>query len=314
MLLRLSPGRPLGRPGQLLRLSQRRRDHLFPWLLLLPAFAITTAFLAVPLFLLVNISLREVALSTIGKILAAPFTLSNYGDVTGDPATWRSVWVSLQYVLLGTGGAFLLGLGTAILLNERLPGRRLFRTLMLVPWAIPGVTATVGFLWMLTPTFGVVNYILRSLGLISTDVNWFGDPATALLAVSVPTIWKAYPFFTVMLLAGLQSISGDLYEAAAVDGAGRPARFRWITWPGLRSYAVLALLFNAMYMFREFDFIFASTRGGPGGATETIAIRIYNEAFESFDLGTAAALGTVTFVLVSILVLPLIPRIVGKRA
>src|SRR5690606_12377571 len=145
-------------------------------------------------------------------------------------------------------------------LNQVFPGRRLFRTLILVPWAVPGVTATIAFLWIMTPTFGVLNYLLRTLNIIEADVNWFGDPSTAMIAVIAPTAWKAYPFFTVMLLAGLQTIPRDYYEAAAVDGAGRYAQFRYVTWPGIKRFAVLGLLFNAMHTFREFDFIYASTQ------------------------------------------------------
>lgn len=275
---------------------------------------LVAVFLAFPVFLLVSISLRELRLATITKLLEAPLTAANYGAVLADAATWGSLVVSIEYVLGVTAGGFAIGLGTALLLNEAILGRRLLRTLTLVPWAIPGVTATVGFVWMLNPTFGVANHLLRAAGLISVDVNWLGSPSTALAAVTIPTVWKSYPFFTVMLLAGLQSVPSEQYEAAAVDGAGRLARFRWVTWPGIQGYAVLAALFNAMYAFREFDFIFASTRGGPGGATETIAIRIYNKAFESFDLGTAAALGTLTFGLVSAVVLLLLPRIMQGGA
>src|SRR4029077_8024846 len=108
----------------------------------------------------------------------------------------------------------------ALLLNQRLPAQRLFRTLTLIPWAVPGVTATIAFLWLLQPSFGLINYLLRSIGLIQADVSWFGSPETALGAVIVPTVWKTYPFFTVMLLAALQSVPRELYEAAAIDGAG----------------------------------------------------------------------------------------------
>lgn len=280
-----------------------REDVILPYLLLLPALLIVLGTVLVPLFILGNLSIRNVGLASLHQVFQAPLTTKHYTSVLGNADTWRSLWISVLYVLGTTSLAFTIGFGTALLLKQAFPGQRIFRTFLLVPWAVPGVTATVAFLWMLTPTFGVVNYILRTIGVTSTDINWFGNPHTALIAVILPTAWKSYPFFAVMLLAGLQSIPNEWYEAAAVDGAGTWNQFRYVTWPGVKRYAMLALIFNAMYTFREFDFIFASTQGGPSGATETIAIRIYNEAFKAFRLGNASALGIITFFLVAGLVL-----------
>jgi multiple sugar transport system permease protein len=171
------------------------------------------------------------------------------------------------------------------------PLRRWLRSLMLLPWAAPGVMVSIVFIWLFDSSFGVVNYALRSLHLISTDVAWYTNESTALFAVIVPTIWKAYPFFTLTLLAALQSIPGNLYEAAHVDGASAWQRFTHITWPGIRGPAVLALVLNGLWAFREFDIIFAATGGGPAKATETLGIRAYNEAFGYFYMGRAAVIG-----------------------
>lgn len=288
-----------GRPA---RGVKRRRDLGFFFVLLSPTLLIVTATVVLPLAMLVAISVRDVGLAPLSSIFEAPTTLGNYTEVLREASTWRSLATSLVYVAGTTLLALGMGLGLALILNGYLPVRRLFRTLLLIPWAIPGVTATIAFLWMLNPSFGVVNYVLRTLGLVDGDVNWFGSPETAMLAVILPTAWKAYPFYTVMILAGMQAIPKDLYEAASVDGAGTFAKFRGVTWPGIKPYVAIAAVFNMMYAFREFDFIFASTRGGPGGATETMAIRIYNEAFESFQFGNASALGVVVFVLLAVVV------------
>lgn len=288
---------PVG-PRKVRRGIHFREDVYLPYVLLFPAILIVLGTLIVPLFILGNLSLRDIDLATLEDVFQAPLTTRHYESVLSNPDTWRSLRISFLYVVGTTSLAFAVGFGTALLLKQVFPGQRVFRTLLLVPWAIPGVTATVAFLWMLTPTFGVVNYILRTLGLITTDINWFGNPDTALIAVILPTAWKAYPFFAVMLLAGLQSIPDEWYEAAAVDGAGIWNQFRYVTWPGVKRFAILALIFNGMHTFREFDFIFAATQGGPSGATETIAIRVYNEAFQAFRLGSASALGIVTFLLV----------------
>jgi multiple sugar transport system permease protein len=289
------------------RPERRRRrgagQSLFAYALLSPAFLATLAFLAFPIALLAIFAFKSVQLGSINRVLQAAWTTANMKGVLTDPETWRSLVVSLKYVAGSTLAAFIIGLGTALLLNRKFAGQRVFRTLILVPWAVPGVTATVAFVWLASPSFGVLNYLLRTVGLIHSDINWFGNPSTALLAVIAPTVWKSYPFFTIVLLAALQSIPTELYEAAAVDGAGKWHQFRWVTWPSVRRYAVIALAFNAMYVFREFDFIFASTQGGPAGATDTIAIRIYNTAFQAFHLASASALGLLTFVLVAVLVL-----------
>lgn len=299
---RLRARRPGRRTGPHAARPRLREDTVLPYALLFPAIALVVITLVAPLFILGNMSIRDVQMGSLEDIFDAPLTTEHLQSVVSDPGTWNSLRVTVIYVIGTTAIAFGLGLGTALLLNQSFRGRRIFRTLILVPWAVPGITATIAFLWMLTPTFGVVNYVLRTLGITSGDINWFADPSTAMFAVIAPTAWKAYPFFTVMLLAGLQAIPRDHYEAAAVDGAGAVARFRYVTWPGIKRYALLGLLFNGMHTFREFDFIYASTRGGPGGATETIAIRIYNEAFDAFRLGSASALGMVTFVIVALAV------------
>lgn len=275
---------------------------------LAPAMIAVVGSMVFALILLVGISLRDVKLGKLEKIFEAPLSIVNYIEVLADPKTWSSFGVTIVYVVGSTLLPFIIGLGMALLLNQKMPGQRLLRTLALVPWAVPGITATIAFVWMAQPTYGVWNYMLRSVGLITEDINWFGDPNLALLAVILPTTWKAIPYFTLMLLAGLQAIPRELYEAAEVDGAGRFARLRWVTLPSLAPFILVSLIFSGMHSFREFDFIYGSTQGGPDGATETIAVRVFNLAFEEFDLGNAATLGVVTFVLVGALVAILIRR------
>jgi multiple sugar transport system permease protein len=279
-------------------LTRRRAEQGFGLVLLSPSFLFICVLLLIPLALLVMISFKSLKLGTIAQFFAADFTLANYQRVLADPMTWHSLSVSVSYVLASSAIAFSIGLVTALVLNERFPAQRLFRTLLLLPWAVPGITATVAFLWMLQPSFGVFNFILRTVGIAQTDINWFGDTRLALAAVVFPTVWKTYPFFTIMLLAALQTIPKELYEAASIDGANRWERFRFVTWPSIRRYAIVALVFNAMYVFREFDFIYASTKGGPLGATTTVSIHIYNVAFEAFDMASAATLGVLTFILI----------------
>lgn len=280
--------------------------------LLIPAFIVVGTFIVYPLYLAFRLSFLEGQTMNLTDISHTSFSMQNYITVLTDYKTWRSVWVSIVYTAVSTGGAFILGLVTALLLNKHFFGRRWFRTLILLPWAVPGVVAVLGFVWLLDASYGVVNYLLTSNGIVSENIEWFVDPNTAMIAVILPTVWKGYPFFTLMLLASLQSIPGDLYEAARVDGASATALFRWITWPGIKATSVLALVLNGLWVFREFDFIYPTTGGGPSGATETLAIKIYNEAFSFFHMGIASAIGIFTILLCVIVVLFTFPILKGE--
>jgi len=285
-----------------------RRERRFAYALLAPAVVAVAALIAWPMYLIVSISFREGRSLDFLALDRRPLGLGNYRTVLGDPATWHSVLVSLVYTIGTLAPAFVIGLLTALLLNRVFPLRRWLRSLILLPWAVPGVMVSIVFLWMFDASFGVVNYLLRSAGYGGTDIAWYSSGSTALFAVIVPTIWKAYPFFTLTLLAAMQSIPDHLYEAAEVDGATALQRFLNVTWPGIRGPAVLALVLNGLWTFREFDIIFAATGGGPVRATETLGIRAYNEAFGYFYMGRAAVIG------VLMLAIALLAVLVARRA
>jgi multiple sugar transport system permease protein len=279
------------------------RSRWVGYALLLPAIFAVGFLVAYPLYLVVATSLRQGKSLNMLRLSALPLGVGNYRVVLASEATWHSVWITLVYLLGTIGPAFAIGLGTALLLNRAFPGRRWLRSFILLPWAVPGVIVSIVFLWLLDGSFGVVNALLRDAGWLATDLAWFASDETALAAVIVATIWKAYPFFTLTLLAALQAIPASLYEAAQVDGAGAWQRFRFVTWPGLRAAASLAAILNTLWALREFDIIYLTTGGGPDRATETLAVRIYQEAFAFFRLGTASALGVLTIGLAAVLVL-----------
>jgi multiple sugar transport system permease protein len=278
-------------PRPATRRTLARRERRFAYALLAPAVVAVAALIAYPMYLIFATSFREGKSLNFLALGKRPFGLGNYRDVLFDGATWHNVYVSAVYTIGSIAPAFVIGLGTALLLNRVFPLRRWLRSLMLLPWAVPGVMVSIMFLWMFDASFGVVNYALRTLGLVTTDIAWYTTESTALFAVIVPTIWKSYPFFTLTLLAAMQSIPVNLYEAAKVDGAGAWARFWQITWPGIRGPATLALVLNGLWAFREFDIIYATTAGGPAQATETLGLRAYNEAFSFFYMGRASVVG-----------------------
>lgn len=280
-----------------------RRERPFALLLLAPALLTTTLLVVYPMYVVVSRSLREGKSMNFVDPSGLPLGFGHYADVLGDPATWASVVTSLVYTAGSILPAFALGLALALLLNARFPGRRLFRGLVLLPWAVPGALVSVLFLWLLDASYGVVNALLRDAGLIGADIAWFTDERTAMAAVIVPTVWKSFPFFTLTLLAALQAVPPELYEAAHMDGAGRSQRFRHVTWPAIRGTAVLALVLNTLWAFREFDIIFATTGGGPYRATETLGIRAYLEVFSYFEVGRACVLGMLMLAIALLVVL-----------
>jgi multiple sugar transport system permease protein len=274
-----------------------RRERVFAYVLLAPALVAVFALIAYPMYLVLSISFREGKSLNFLALDRRPLGLDNYAYVLADDATWHSLYVSLAYTSGTIVPAFAIGLVTALLLDRVFPLRRWLRSLILLPWAVPGVLVSVIFLWLFDAQFGVVNYFLRSTGLVNRDIAWYTEESTALFAVIVPTLWKSYPFFTLTLLAAMQSIPGHLYEAAKVDGATAWQRFRHITWPGILGPATLAFVLNGLWVFREFDIIYAATGGGPARATETLGIRAYNEAFGYFYMGRAAVVGVLMLVI-----------------
>lgn len=279
------------------RLRLRHRERVLAYCLLTPAFLVVLGLMVYPLYLVLDMSFREGSLIDLATLREQALTVEHYLQTVMDSETWRSVGLSLIYTVGSTAPAFAIGLGTALLLNAKFPGRRLVRPALLLPWPIPGIAISVIFLWMLDSSYGVINSILRRIGLISENIGWFVDADTAMFSVIVPTIWKYYPFFTLMVLAALQNVPQVLYEAVRVDGAGRIKEFTTITWPGIRGPAILTIIIGGLGVFREFDVIFPLTGGGPLGATETLAIKIYNEAFRYQNLPEASALGILAIVL-----------------
>lgn len=279
------------------RLRSAARSRLYAFALLAPAAIIVLLVILYPLLIAGRLSLHEVTVFRASRGFTGAASLDNFRDMFASPTFWRSLRVTLVYVFFGTIGSFAIGLFTAVLLNQPFRGRALARVLVVLPWPVPGVVAATIFTWMFSSSFGVVNYLLLRLNLVQAPVQWFTQDLPAMIAVLAATIWKGYPFFTISLLAGMQSIPKELYEAARVDGANALQQFQFITIPALRSVIGIALVIQTLWLFRVFDIIFVMTGGGPSRATETLGIQIYREAFQYFQMSYAAAVGMVTLAL-----------------
>jgi multiple sugar transport system permease protein len=217
--------------------------------------------------------------------------LRNYARLAEDATFWHSLGVSFAFTASAVALHLSIGLALALVVNELRTARTALRIVFLTPWMVaPAVGATI-WLWLLEPQFGVVNYLLRAAGAITAPVAWLGEPGTALASVIAVDVWRGVPFVMLLMLAGLQTIPVDQYEAASIDGAGAWMRFRFVTWPNLRYLVIVATTLDVINTIRHYDIIGVMTGGGPAGGTEVLPALIYNTAFRGNRLGEAAAIG-----------------------
>jgi multiple sugar transport system permease protein len=217
--------------------------------------------------------------------------LDNYAELLGDPRLLHVLWVTLVYTVASVLGSLALGLVAALVMNLGFRGRGVLRSILTVPWAAPGVATALVFIWMLDGQYGVTNYVLTWLPFVEDYQRWLSDPALAMPAVVAVTVWKVFPFAAIALLAALQSIPGELYEAAKVDKASAFNRFRQVTMPGITATLLTLALFLTIWSFRRFEIIWLLTGGGPVDATNTLMIDLYRESFRNRQLGYGSAIG-----------------------
>jgi len=239
--------------------------------------------------------------------------LANFRRLFADPRFYDAVLNSFQIAFWTLLCTAILGFALALLLNQEFKGRQFFRTITIIPWATPIVAATLIWAWILDFQFGVLNWILISLGIISEGIGWYIDPSLALSAIIAITIWRNLPLVAIMLLSGLQSIDTGLYEAAKIDGAGPINRFLYVTLPGVRSIASIVLLLVTLWSFREMAAVKILTNGGPARATETLVFYMYEQGFVSHRMGAASATGLVTLVICLVFSILYMTAVLGRK-
>lgn len=282
------------------RSNAQRRKQLTPYLYLLPTI--------LPLLLLTLYPfLRVIGLSFTGYDLykrdSSFIGLSNFTQLlTQDNLFWLALRNNVIWTFGIVTATYILGLLTALALNENFPLRTFFRGITLVPWVCPGVVAALIWNLIYDPNFSFLSYGLQQLGITERRIGFLSDKNTALYAAMVMAIWKFLPFMIVMLLAGLQAIPGELYEAAAIDGADLGQKFRHITLPLLNRVGSVALLLSVISAFNHFDSLFVLTGGGPGNRTMLLSLMTYQSAFRYFQIGYSSALG---ILMMLILLVPL---------
>lgn len=284
--------------------SRRRRSPLgskwTPYLFLLPAALYIVVFQAIPL-------LQEIYLSFTRTNLLNPTRsewvgFDNYVKIFTSANFQQTLTTTFVYVIACVIGAVGLGLIVAMLLNSPFPGRGIARALVTVPWAAPGIATALIATWMLNAQYGIISRALRAVGIDVGQSGILDNPDLALIAILATTIWQLFPFVAVVLLSALQSVPAELTEAAQMDGANKWWSFRVVTWPVIKPTVGLIALLMTIWSLRRFELIWLMTRGGPLGTTRTLVIDLYSQAFDSKQLGTAAAIGMVGIVIALIVV------------
>jgi multiple sugar transport system permease protein len=272
-----------------------------PYLFVLPLTAFLLAVLAGPLVQELWISFTD---TTLMRPNAGRFVgLDNYSFILSNPDFHSVVAVTALYTAGSVAFGVGLGLLTALLLNNEFRGRGVARALVTIPWAAPSVAVALIFSWMFNAQYGILTLAQQGLGLPSGDENWLDSTTYALPAVLIATVWQIFPFSSVVLLAALQSVPGEVREAAVMDGADRLNIFRTVTWPTIAPTVGLISLFGTIWSLRRFDLIWILTGGGPLGATNTLVTELYREGFVYRSLGTAAAVGMVGLAVASLITL-----------
>jgi ABC-type sugar transport system permease subunit len=282
--------------------KRKREDTIFTILLLLPAGLIMAIVTVYPLIRSFIISLLKWDL-TKPAITHTFIWLDNYKFVLSDPTFWKSAKATVFFVFGAVSLNIVLALGIAILLNREFFGRNVVRMLALLPWAVPSVVNGIMWKWILNPSYGALNGLLYSLGIIDKYVIWLGNPTTALIMCILADVWKETPFIMLLLLAALQTIPKDLYEAATVDGANPFQAFWNITIPLISPTLFVAVTLRTIWALKSFDLIYTLTAGGPSGGTTVIGYYTYLKTFVSLNLGRGSASAYLMTLVVAVLVI-----------
>ena len=267
---------------------------------MMPAGLLLGLFLAWPLFLGIWLSFTDTKIGRAGKFIG----LENYEWLMGDSIFWLSVFNTMLYTTVASAIKFGLGLYLALLLNKHLPFKALIRAAVLIPFIVPTVLSAIAFWWLYDSQFSILSWSLKKMGLITQNIDFLGDPNNARASVIFANIWRGIPFVAITLLAGLQTVSPSLYEAATLDGASKWQLFRHITYPLLTPIIAVVMTFSVLFTFTDFQLIWAMTRGGPVNSTHLMATLSYQRAIIAGQLGEGAAISTamIPFLLAAIMV------------
>lgn len=309
----LSADKPAG-PGMPAARGRRARevmgrDWALGYLLLLPAIAVLVGLIAYPFLYSIYLSLQNKPIGEAGTFIG----FKNFFTLWRSPVFYLVIRNTLIVMIVGVGLKFLAGLMLALILNEQIKFRELWRALLFVPWTIPIVVSGFSWRWILDDMNGVLNMLLNSFGFLDHYVNWLGDPKLAIWMVVAAVLWEGTPFYTMNFLAGLAAIPGELYEAAKIDGASAVQCFFHVTLPSLTNVIIITTLLSAIWTATELQWVFVLTKGGPGHASETFPMMAYSQAIGAKALGMGAAVALSFFPLFLIIIFFLTRRMLRSQ-
>ena len=276
-----------------------RREWRFALVLLMPAIIMIGTFVAYPFVRGIWMSLTDTVVGREGDFVG----FQNFAKLWDDSIFRRAAQNTVLYTAAATLLKLTVGMVVALMLNNLLGFKRILRASMLLPWIVPTVLSTLAWKWMLDPTFSIVNWILYQLGLIRFRVDWLGGPVMALWSVILVNVWRGTPFFAITLLAGLQTISPEVYEASSIDGANAWQRFWRVTWPLLMPVTMVVMLFSVIQTFADFQLVYILTGGGPANSTHLFATYAYQIGVATGKLGEGAAASLAMFPVLFMVVL-----------
>ncbi|MGY4507637.1 carbohydrate ABC transporter permease [Bradyrhizobium sp. USDA 3650] len=260
--------------------------HFLGAMFMVPAIAILILFLAYPLALGFWLGMTDTKIGGAGRYIG----FQNFVSLAKDSVFWLSVFNTIFYTVAASAVKFAIGLYLALLLNERLPMKSMVRAIVLLPFVVPTVLSAIAFWWIYDSQFSIISWVLIKAGLITRYIDFLGDPWNARWSVVAANIWRGVPFVAITLLAGLQTISPSLYEAANLDGATNLQRFRHITLPMLSPIIAVVMTFSVLMTFTDFQLIYTITRGGPINSTHLMATLSFQRAITGGNLGEGAAI------------------------
>ncbi len=269
------------------------RKQITPYLFILPAFIAIASLFIYPLSYGVFISFFDTNLINRWDFVG----LGNYLNFLTDADFLNSLGITVAFCVFVVGLHFIIGTTFALILNRKMRGTVIFRTILILPWVFPEVVTSLIFKWILNPIYGLLNHFLLDVGLIAEEMSWLGNEDTAFWTVVFVCAWKGFPMIMVNVLASLQSVPQDIYEAAKVDGANKVQTFLRITVPSIKPVLATIIILDTIWWFKHYTIISLLTQGGPNNSTAVLSVEIYKQAFTYFEFGSAAAMSVVVFLI-----------------
>jgi multiple sugar transport system permease protein len=277
------------------------RQSVFSWLMMAPPLLFLAALVGYPFCYGILLSLQDRPVAHAGTFIG----LKNFATNLNDPIFWRVALNTFVYTAVATLLKMVGGLALALAMNQQFPLKNLVRALMLLPFIVPTVLSTVAWMWILDPAFSVLNWLLIAVGVPKPGPSWLGNPTLAMLSIIMINTWRGLPFYGITLLAGLQTVPPELYEAATIDGAGGWQRFRYVTLPLLQPIILIVTLFSVIFTFADFQLVYVLTHGGPQNATQLFATYAFDIAMGAGQLGLGASVALAMLPALALLIVAL---------